>query len=75
MVSGSVRVCVTTNFDCSLEQALGELGVETVVVSGEDDAAAMAPLVHQRHHIIKVHGDYKDPRIMVFVVPRGRPRR
>lgn len=64
MASGAVRVCITTNFDRLLEQALAEVGVEPVVVAAEDDALTMAPLVHQRHLIIKVHGDYKDPRIM-----------
>lgn len=64
MVDGYVRVVVTTNFDRLLEQALELKGIVPVVVSNADQVSGMLPLVHQKHCIIKVHGDYTDTRIM-----------
>lgn len=61
---GVVRVIVTTNFDRLLETALREEGVEPTVVSTEDGVRGMAPLIHQRCLLIKVHGDYLDTRIL-----------
>ena len=64
MARGYVRVVLTTNFDRLLEDACAEEGVGPVVISSNDGASSAEPLVHQRHVIIKLHGDYKDPRIM-----------
>ncbi len=64
MAEGYVRVIITTNFDRLLEQALEARGVVPVVVSNADQIKGMLPLVHQKHCIVKVHGDYLDTRIM-----------
>lgn len=64
MARGYVRVVLTTNFDRLLEDACAEEGVAPVVISTNDNASSAEPLVHQRHVVIKLHGDYKDPRIM-----------
>ncbi|MGI4798270.1 MAG: SIR2 family protein [Janthinobacterium lividum] len=64
MARGFVRVVLTTNFDRLLEDACAEEGIAPVVISSNDNAASVEPLVHQRHVIVKLHGDYKDPRIM-----------
>jgi hypothetical protein len=64
MAGGYVRVVITTNFDRLLEQALEAKGIVPVVVANADQARGMLPLVHQKHCIIKVHGDYLDTRIM-----------
>ena len=63
MRRGLVKVVLTTNFDRLLEQALSDVGVTPVVIASNDDATAAEPLVHQRHVVIKLNGDYKDPRI------------
>jgi len=63
VAKGYIRVIVTTNFDRLMEQALGEVGVTPNVVWNADQAKGMAPLVHSRCTIIKVHGDYTDTRI------------
>lgn len=64
MAEGYVRVIVTTNFDRLLEQALEAKGIVPVVISNADQVKGMLPLVHQKHCIVKVHGDYLDTRIM-----------
>jgi NAD-dependent SIR2 family protein deacetylase len=64
MAEGYVRVVVTTNFDRLLEQALEAKGIVPVVISNADQAKGMLPLVHQKHCVVKVHGDYLDTRIM-----------
>lgn len=64
MARGYLRVVLTTNFDHLLEDACAEEGIAPVVISSNDGASSAEPLVHQRHVIIKLHGDYKDPRIM-----------
>lgn len=61
---GVVRVIVTTNFDRLMENALREEGVEPTVVSSEDGVLGMAPLIHTRCLVVKVHGDYLDTRIL-----------
>jgi len=64
MEAGLVRVVVTTNFDRLLEQALEQLGIVPNVIGSPDQALGMIPLAHQKHCIIKVHGDYLDTRIL-----------
>lgn len=62
--SGHIRVIVTTNFDRLMENALGDLGIEPTVVSSEDTLAGAEPLTHTQCYIFKIHGDYKDARIL-----------
>lgn len=61
---GYIRVIVTTNFDHLLETALREFGIVSTVISTVDGIVNGAlPLAHNSCTIIKVHGDYLDPRI------------
>ena len=62
--SGHVRVIITTNFDRLLENALREQGVEPTVVSSVDALAGAEPLSHSNCFLVKLHGDYKDARIL-----------
>lgn len=61
---GFVRVIVTTNFDRLMENALREQGVEPTVVASADALAGAEPLTHSRCYVLKLHGDYKDARIL-----------
>ena len=63
VAQGFVRVIITTNFDRLIEKALEDAGVEPTVLSSPDQLKGMLPLVHTRHCVIKVHGDYLDTRI------------
>ena len=63
VVSGTVRVILTTNFDRLIETALREAGIEPIVIAGEDAARGATPLVHARCTVIKLNGDYLDTRI------------
>lgn len=60
---GYVRVIVTTNFDRLLEQALQDLGIGANVISTPEAAQGCMPLAHTRCTIVKVNGDYLDPRL------------
>ena len=60
---GFVKVIITTNFDRLIEKALEDSATEPIVLSSPDQVRGMLPLVHTRHCIIKVHGDYLDTRI------------
>lgn len=62
--SGHIRVIVTTNFDRLMEGALREQGIEPTVVSSADALAGAEPLTHSRCYLLKLHGDYKDARIL-----------
>ncbi len=62
--SGHVRVIVTTNFDRLMENALREEGIEPTVVSSLDALKGAEPLTHTACYVFKVHGDYKDTRIL-----------
>lgn len=64
VASGVIRVIVTTNFDRLLEMALREIGIEPTVVSSADGLAGAPPLTHCACFILKIHGDYKDARIL-----------
>ena len=61
---GLVKVIVTTNFDRLIENALRDRGVEPTVISSVDALAGAEPLAHARCFILKLHGDYKDARIL-----------
>lgn len=62
--AGYVRVIVTTNFDRLMENALREQGIEPTVVASADALAGAEPLTHSQCYILKLHGDYKDARIL-----------
>ncbi len=61
---GYIRVVVTTNFDRLMENALRERGIEPTIVSSIDALAGAEPLTHSACYILKLHGDYKDARIL-----------
>lgn len=61
---GYVRVIVTTNFDRLMENALREAGVEPTVIGSPDALEGAEPLTHSTCYILKLHGDYKDARIL-----------
>lgn len=63
VVGGYVRVILTTNFDRLLEEALAGVGIAPVVIDSTDDAIGALPLVHAKCTVVKLHGDYLDPRI------------
>ena len=62
--SGHIKVIITTNFDRLIENALREEGIEPTVVSSPDMLAGAEPLTHSQCFILKLHGDYKDARIL-----------
>jgi hypothetical protein len=62
--TGHVRVIITTNFDRLMENALREHGIEPTVVASADALAGAEPLTHSRCYVLKLHGDYKDARIL-----------
>jgi hypothetical protein len=59
-----IRVIVTTNFDRLLENALREQGVEPTVITSVDSLKGAEPLTHTTCYLVKLHGDYKDTRIL-----------
>lgn len=59
-----IRVIVTTNFDRLMENALREVGVEPTVIASPDMLKGAEPLTHSKCYILKLHGDYKDARIL-----------
>ena len=63
---GVVRIIITTNFDRLLENALVEEQVTLTIISSPDDIDGMQPLSHSQAlcQVIKLHGDYKDSRIL-----------
>ncbi|WCA61659.1 SIR2 family protein [Agrobacterium tumefaciens] len=61
---GFVKVIITTNFDRLIENALREEGVEPTVVGSVDNLLGAEPLVHSSAYLLKLHGDYKDARIL-----------
>lgn len=63
VASGLIRVIVTTNFDRLIESALESVGITPLVIATADQAVGAPPLAHNQCTIIKVHGDYLDPRI------------
>lgn len=61
---GYIKVIVTTNFDRLLENALREQGVEPTVIGLVDALKGAEPLTHTSCYLVKLHGDYKDARIL-----------
>lgn len=62
--SGYIRVIVTTNFDRLMENALRERGTEPTIVASVDALAGAEPITHSPCYLLKLHGDYKDARIL-----------
>lgn len=69
--AGHVRVIVTTNFDRLMENALRDAGIEPTIVSSVDTLSGAEPLTHSQCFILKIHGDYKDARILNTDVELG----
>lgn len=63
VVGGFLKVIITTNFDRLLERAIEDEGLVPTVLSTVDAVEGSVPLIHQRCVIVKLHGDYLDPRI------------
>jgi phosphoglycolate phosphatase-like HAD superfamily hydrolase len=61
---GYIRVIVTTNFDRLIESALREVGVEPTIIASVDALSGAEPMAHSACYILKLHGDYKDTRIL-----------
>ncbi len=62
--AGYLRVIVTTNFDRLMENALREVGVEPTIVASVDALRGAEPITHSACYLLKLHGDYKDARIL-----------
>lgn len=62
--SGHIRVIITTNFDRLIENALRDVGIEPTVVASADALLGAQPITHSACYILKLHGDYKDARIL-----------
>jgi hypothetical protein len=60
---GCIRMILTTNFDRLLEHALEDEGIVPDVISTDDGLNGAVPYVHSKCVIVKLHGDYRDPRI------------
>jgi SIR2-like domain len=61
---GYIRVIVTTNFDRLLKSALREIRVEPTIVASVDALSGAESIAHSACYILKLHGDYKDARIL-----------
>lgn len=64
VASGHIRVILTTNFDRLIERAIEDEGISPTVLSTPDMIGGAVPLAHQRCVVVKLHGDYLDPRIL-----------
>jgi NAD-dependent SIR2 family protein deacetylase len=62
--NGNVRMILTTNFDRLLEQALQDEGVQPDVISSVDALNGAIPYVHSKAFVVKLHGDYRDTRLL-----------
>ena len=62
--NGNVRMILTTNFDRLLEQALQDEGVQPDVISSVDALNGAIPYVHSKVFVVKLHGDYRDTRLL-----------
>jgi hypothetical protein len=64
VAGGFIKVILTTNFDRLIERALLDAGVTPTIISSKDYIRGAMPLIHTKCCIVKVHGDYKDTRIL-----------
>lgn len=60
----NVRMILTTNFDRLLEQALQDEGIQPDVISSVDALNGAIPYVHSRVFVVKLHGGYRDTRLL-----------
>ena len=60
---GYVRMILTTNFDRLIEQALEAVGIRPDVLSTPEAVHSAMPYTHSSCVVVKLHGDYRDPRI------------
>lgn len=60
---GYVRMILTTNFDRLIEQALEAVGIRPDVLSTPEAVHGAMPYTHSSCVVVKLHGDYRDPRI------------
>lgn len=63
VLSGHIKVIITTNFDSLIETALNEVGISPIIISTSDSIQGALPIVHSTCTVIKLHGDYRDIRI------------
>jgi len=63
VLRGYVKIIITTNFDRLIENALEDVKITPTIISTSDMAENAIPIVHANCTIIKVNGDYLDPRI------------
>ena len=64
VLAGYIKLIITTNFDRLIENALRESGVEPTVVDSVDALRGAEPISHANCYVLKLHGDYKDARIL-----------
>lgn len=62
--TGCLRIIITTNFDRLMEQALTDAGVDFDVIANVDSVAGARPIAHSPAVVLKLHGDYRDARIL-----------
>jgi hypothetical protein len=62
--TGHIRIILTLNFDHLMEQALRDVGIEPVIVSGAASIEAMEPLHSQRCLVAHLHGEYTSPELL-----------
>lgn len=62
VVSGHIRVIITTNFDRLMEVALESIGIVPTVIDSPEKIEGAMPLRHSACTVIKLHGDYLDIR-------------
>ena len=62
--SGHIHIIITTNFDQLIETALRGEGLEPTIIHSVDALNGAEPLAHTSCYIFKIHGDYKDSRIL-----------
>ncbi|MDQ6614390.1 MAG: SIR2 family protein [Actinomycetota bacterium] len=64
VAGGQVKVILTTNFDPLIETALTQAGVDYTVLATTDAIQGALPLTHLGPVVVKLHGDYRDPKIL-----------
>jgi hypothetical protein len=60
---GYIRMILTTNFDRLTEIALNRERIVPDIISSEEHLEGGIPYVHSKCYLVKLHGDYLDPRI------------
>lgn len=63
VVAGHCRIIMTTNFDRLIERAIDDAGGSVTVIATPEAAEGAMPLAHQKCCVIKLNGDYLDPRL------------